>query len=140
MTTITSVAAWRRVLLLTIVALVAALAITVGAPPKEAHAIRNPTVVLASHTGWVYVRQAPRACPAIYPQPAYCSTPSSVAVWRWTGRTWTQAWVSEGAQVYAYPYASGWHWIWTSRTGWLAIQTSQLETGYRCSGAACPVF
>ena len=50
----------------------------------------------------------------------------SLSAWRWTGRTWqAQALYDcyDGTQVYAYPYAAGWTWIWTQRTGWLAIQS-----------------
>jgi hypothetical protein len=139
MSTMSDVALWRRLLLVAIVALVGALVAAFTAP-TEAHAIRDPTVVLSAHKGWVYVRDEPRACPMIYPTPAYCYEPSRVATWQWTSSGWRSSTIAGGTSVYAWPYASGWHWIWTQRTGWLAIQTSKLTTGYSCTGWACPVF
>ena len=137
--TIIRVATWRRILLVGITALIALLAVSFSAP-DEAHAFRDPTVVLQSHVGWVYTKNEARICPAIYPAPAYCSQPASVAAWRWSGSAWQAASFRGGEQVYVYPYSAPWHWAWTQRTGWLAIHNSNLTTGYRCVGYACPVF
>ena len=59
------------------------------------------------------------ACLAVMPQP--------VPAWRWTGNAWKQELAegfTPGSAVYFAPYATGWHWAWTARTGWLAIQSS----------------
>ena len=137
---LTSHATWRRILLVGVTALVGLLAVSFSAP-QEAQAFRNPTTVLPSHIGWIYVRSTGQVvCPAIYPVPAYCNNPQSVTAWRWDGALWSNAALAGGEQIYAYPYTGAWHWAWTQRTGWLAVQTAQLETGYRCTGYACPVF
>ena len=139
MTILTSFAAWRRILLIGITALIALLAVSFSAP-QDAHAIISPNIVRANHVGWVKVKDEPRACPAIYPAPAYCSQPSPVVAWRWNGVAWNQTSIAGGTDVYVYPYSSPWHWIWTQRTGWLAITNSSLDTGYSCIGFNCPVF
>ncbi len=136
---LTSAATWRRILLIGITALVALLAVSFSAP-QEAHAIRSPNLVLPSHVGWVYVKNEPRICPAIYPAPAYCSQPSTVTAYRWTGTLWQSLSLVGGTSVYVYPYSAPWHWVWTQRTGWLAIHNSYLDTGYRCTGYACPRY
>lgn len=128
----------RRILLVAITALVATLAVSFSAP-QEAHAFRDPTALTSSHQGWVYVRQGQGPCPAS-PIPEYCDQPELVDAWRWSGSSWSRAHLVGGEQVYAYPYSGSWHWAWTQRTGWLAIQTAKLDTGYRCTGYACPRF
>jgi hypothetical protein len=134
-----SIATWRRILVVTITALIAMLAVSATAP-TAANAFMSPTVVRSSHQGWVHVRDVPRACPAIYPAPAYCSAPARVTAWQWTYSGWQQSSIGGGTRVYAWPYSGQWHWIWTQQTGWLAIETARLETGYRCDGPNCPVF
>ena len=128
-------------LLVGITALVALLAVSFTAP-QEAHAIISPNAVTASHTGWVYVKEGPQLrCAALaYYGSTRCYSPSYQTAWRWSGSAWSQTSIAGGTQVYAYPYSGSWHWIWTQRTGWLAIETAKLETGYRCYGYSCPLF
>ena len=128
--------ATRRALVIAAATLIAAIAVSFSAP-SEAHAFRDPTVVLPSHTGWVYTRRQPTFCSASYP--ARCSQ-SPISAWRWTGYSWTSSSLAGGTQVYAYPYSGEWHWVWTQRTGWLAVKTSVLDTGYRCTGPNCALF
>lgn len=123
----------RHIILVGITALVALLAISFSAP--EAHAIRNPNVVLQSHVGWVETKPLV-ACLAIG---LPCSNPTHQA-WRWSGTQWQSVRIRGGVDVYVYPYSAPWHWAWTQDTGWLAIQNSSLQTGYSCTGYACPVF
>ena len=52
-------------------------------------------------------------------------TPRSVVFWRWTG-SWAKATLTNGEWVYVSPYAVGWSWVWTQRTGWVAAQDSTL--------------
>jgi hypothetical protein len=139
--TFTSVAAWRRMLLVGITALVALLAVSFTAP-QDAHAFMDPTTVTSSHVGWVYVRETPqyRCGVLLYYGNTRCGGSLGQTAWRWSGSSWSQTSIAGGTQVYAYPYSGAWHWIWTQRTGWLAIETSKLETGYRCSGYNCPLF
>lgn len=132
--TISILGVWRRLLLIGITTLVALLAVSFSAP-EEAHAIRDPNIVLANHVGWVKTKPL-IACMAIG---LPCSNPTHQA-WRWTGKTWQSVRIDDGIDVYVYPYSSPWHWVWTQQTGWLAIQNSSLESGYRCEGWACPVF
>ena len=131
------VATSRRMLLVGITALVALLAVSFSAP-QDAHAIINPTTVTSQHTGWVYTRHVGVVCTMDYPS-SYCS-PSTHTAWRWSGYSWSRSSIGGSTQVYAYPYSGAWHWIWTQHSGWLAIETSKLETGYRCTGYRCPVF
>ena len=138
-TTLSSVAMWRRILLVAITALIGALAVSFSQPAK-AEAFVNPSVVLPSTKGWVYVRgaDAVRACPAVWPTPRSCYVQPSKVAWRWDGASWNQVSIAAGTSVYAWPYASGWHWIWTERTGWLAIRSSDLDSGRTCPvGAYC---
>ena len=135
--TVSSVAMWRRILLVAITALVGALAVSVSAP-QDAEAFVNPATVFPSTKGWVLTKSEPRICPAIYPAPAYCSKPSPVTAYRWSGSSWSRTSLAGGIWVYAWPYADGWHWAWTQRTGWLAVRTSDLTTGRTCpAGAYC---
>jgi hypothetical protein len=125
------IAASRRVLMLMLTALIAALAVSFAAP-REAQAIRDPSIVSASHVGWVQTRSSYVNCLACAARtyPAY----------RWSGGKWESARITAGIDVYVYPYSSPWHWIWTQRTGWLAVQNQYLTTGYSCLGIDCPVF
>lgn len=133
------VAVSRRVLFVAIIALIAALAVSVSVP-SEAQAVRDPRVVFPHHKGWVKVNDGLRACPMIYPTPSYCYQPAQVPAWRWTGRYWNATTITGGTWVYAHPYSGDWHWIWTQRTGWLAIKRTNLNTGYSCTGSHCPQF
>ncbi|MCW2922740.1 MAG: hypothetical protein JWM98_144 [Thermoleophilia bacterium] len=134
MTSLTSVATWRRTLLVGITALIALLAVSYSAP-TEAHAIMDPTVVSANMApGWVYVRDRSN-----YEVCGFVG-PCGKQAWRWTGSTWQSTKIAWGSQVYYYPYTGSWAWIWTQGTGWLAVQRSDLSTGYHCQGYACPVF
>lgn len=135
MSTISSVAVWRRALFLAIAALIAALVASASAP-ERAEAFVNPSTVFPSTKGWVYVKSEPVICPAIYPAPAYCSQPSRVGAWHWSGSAWSQRSLAGGTSVYVWPYATGWHWAWTQRTGWLAVRTSDLTTGRTCPANA----
>ena len=136
MSTNLRIALVRRALLASLALLVALLALSFRAEP--AHAIMDPTTVTSGHVGWVLVRSTPQYCDAIYP--STCSTTGTRKVWRWGGSAWTAYTIRGGTSVYAYPYSGSFHWIWTQRTGWLAIQSADLDTGYRCTGANCPVF
>lgn len=132
---LTTVASWRRILLVALTALIAALAISFSAP-SDANAFVDSSAVFASTKGWVLVRSTPVACPAIYP--STCATGGTATAWRWANGAWSQTRIAGGTQVYAWPYTGSWHWIWTQPTGWLAIQTSTLDSGNRCPvGAYC---
>jgi hypothetical protein len=131
-TTISSAALWRRLLLVGITTLIAMLAVSVSAP-DEARAFRDPTIMTSNHVGWVETRPL-YGCLALH-----CPVPTHQA-WRWNGSTWSSVRLSGGLQVYVYPYSAPWHWVWTQKTGWLAIQNSALTTGYSCFGPTCPVF
>lgn len=132
--TISGAALLRRLLLVGITTLIAMLAVSFTAP-DDAHAIRNPNVVLQSHVGWVETKPL-IACMAIG---LPCSNPTHQA-WRWSGTQWQSVRIRGGVDVYVYPYSAPWHWVWTQNTGWLAIHNSSLDTGYSCTGFNCPVF
>jgi len=136
------ITSWRRSLLIALATLVAVLAISSAAPDAaraDVLGFRNPNQVLASHTGWVYVRTAaPIGCATVYPSTC-TDNANSVQTWWWSNQ-WNNYRIPRGTQVYAYPYTGQFHWIWTQYTGWLAIRTSNLDTGYSCTGRTCPMF
>jgi hypothetical protein len=69
-----------------------------------------------SFKGWGYVRTCPAAC-------------RMEDAWAWNGSGWRYSAVADGTQVYIYPFASGWSWIWTSGNGWRAMHSSLLYEG-----------
>lgn len=130
--TLTGVAVWRRIALVAVTMMIAVLALSAGAP-QEAQAFRDPNTVLANHEGWVKTRPL-ASCLAL-------SCPVAMhQAYQWTGREWRSVWLNSGIDVYVYPYSSPWHWVWTRKSGWLAVPNSSLETGYHCFGYHCPVF
>ncbi len=135
--TISKLAVWRRILLVAIIALVGALAVSITAPAK-ADAFVDPATVFPSTKGWVLTKSELPMCIAIYPVPEECKVPRRITAYRWTGSSWSKTSFSGGIWVYAWPYADGWHWAWTQKTGWLAVRTSDLTTGRTCpAGAYC---
>jgi hypothetical protein len=60
-----------------------------------------------------------RCAQKIYPEPTNCR----VTAWRWnaTSRTWSRTSLLSGTRTYIWPFATGWSWVWTSNTGWLAV-------------------
>lgn len=52
----------------------------------------------------------------------------ALPVYQWTGTAWrTTSLSTNHRRVWVAPYASGWSWIWTQQTGWLAVQSSFLH-------------
>jgi hypothetical protein len=53
-----------------------------------------------------------------------CGKRLMIAAWRWnaTTRSWSKTYIAGRTRVYAWPFAQGWTWVWTSRTGWLATK------------------
>ena len=71
--------------------------------------------VAADYQGWATVAQ--------------CGTCQWYAsAWRWSHGSWSYTWLSRGSTVYAYPYGSGFTWVWTRDTGWLAVQSRDVLT------------
>lgn len=87
--------------------------------PAPAPVITHPG---ANYIGWGYTRGL-----GICPEGALCIWAGEIQVpaWRWSG-AWTKTSVPTGTRVWIYPYATGWHWIWTPNTGWLAMTNSRL--------------
>ncbi len=84
---------------------------------------------VAGWSGWGTVNYPDQNCPNDGRVGCGTYTPSFPA-WRWTG-SWSGTSVWGGTQVYIYPYAVGWSWIWTQRTGWLAMQDKYVwVSGY----------
>ncbi len=78
-----------------------------------------------SYKGWATV--AFRGC--VTPGSASTTECRGATAYRWTGSAWQTVLLNECGgigQVYAWPFASGWTWIWSSRHGWLAIRSSQV--------------
>ena len=97
---------------------------TTAAP---AHALGVPGAICTfasdapNYIGWA--RISFRGCPEGGPQTMDCK---GATAWRWTGAAWQAHALSECGgprQVYVYPYAAGWSWIWSQQTGWLAVRS-----------------
>lgn len=59
------------------------------------------------------------------------SNMTRLPAWRWTGNSWVRTSRMEGTRVYAWPFAGGYAWTWTSDSGWLAMRADNvLITGY----------
>ena len=129
---------WRRI---TVVATITTTALAMAAVlAASAHATvgitaRGPYACSTAadspkHVGWATL--ALRGC--ITPGMATTTECRSAAAYRWTGASWVNVGVNECAtrSVYVYPYTTGWSWIWTQHTGWLAIQSHlvQVRAGY----------
>jgi beta-glucanase (GH16 family) len=52
----------------------------------------------------------------------------NVPAWTWndTSRTWSSTPIASATTVYIWPFASGWSWVWTSSTGWRAVNDSYV--------------
>ena len=74
-----------------------------------------------SYTGWV---QLVDPCPA--GMVGVTCTPGSAAAWRWNGYSWSQQHIMRDQMVYVAPFSGQWRWVWTQRTGWLAITGQQF--------------
>jgi hypothetical protein len=57
--------------------------------------------------------------------------------WRWTGTRWTAVSLDQATAIYVWPYATNWSWVWTQRTGWLALQDQYvvINPSYVCNFA-----
>jgi hypothetical protein len=126
-----------RRILITCLAVLAALGAAALFVPQRAEAFYNPSIVLSGHQGWVYTAQR-EVCTLSYPPT--CRAQPTIA-YRWNGAAWARVPLAPRTQVYAYPYGGGWHWIWTRQTGWLAAPTRDLDTGVRpCYGPTCAQY
>jgi hypothetical protein len=140
-----------RKLVLAIATLAMALGFSLGAPASS-HAViycldgitypcgPEPTTVCTWHTdtptykGWATISR--HQCGGIRTMDLQIFT-----AWRWnaTTRSWARTTLNENTRVYAWPFATGWSWVWTQSTGWLAIQSqyvlvSQTTTYGGCGG------
>lgn len=79
-----------------------------------------------SFKGWVTIDA--RDCSDGLPQTADCK---GVVGWKWTGADWVRGpgfgECSPMENVYAYPFGSGWSWVWTKTKGWQAIQSKYVR-------------
>jgi len=120
---------WRSAaLLVAIAATVLAMAL---AAPTRAHALAQPNVcAFASQAptfkGWAQLSF--RGC--LQPGQGTTMECRGLDAYRWTGAAWQAVDLNEctysGVPVYAWPYATGWTWIWTQQTGWLATQSKHV--------------
>lgn len=76
----------------------------------------------STYIGWGYTRGL-----GICPPGAMCIWSGEIRVpaWRWNG-AWNATTVDTGTRVWIYPFSGEWRWIWTSSTGWLAMQQDRL--------------
>lgn len=92
--------------------------------PSSAQALGLPagTGIAQDYHGWAYARHH---CPGT--TLVACTADYQVReAWHWNGHGWRRSGIGEGTRVYAWPYATGWHWAWTARTGWLAMRSSDI--------------
>lgn len=81
---------------------------------------------LPGFIGWATISHRGCVAPGA-PQTADCRVSPA---YRWTGSTWQYQAISECGgprQVYVYPYAAGWSWIWSQQTGWLAVRSNLVH-------------
>lgn len=90
--------------------------------PGFCQAMRDDRIA-PDYKGWAFINAnycAPgMACLTIYR--------TSVRAWRWTGSSWSEDSIFNGARVYAWPAPwGGYHWVWQSGTGWLLTGSSRV--------------
>ena len=73
----------------------------------------------ARFIGWGHIRHEQHLVP---------NPPTSIQAWRWSGAALQSTRVAFG-DVYVYPYATGWSWVWRSSTGWLAVPSRDVIVG-----------
>jgi hypothetical protein len=72
---------------------------------------------------------------------APCNVDSTMLyAYRWSGGSWHVASFASGTQVYIYPYATGWSWVWTQSTGWLATRSALAMTKSGTCYRICPMY
>ena len=117
-------------------AIVAAIAATTLVLPSSASALavncylpegcpqpaRQKINIYGDYKGWAYVGQPSDNCGS---GGMLCASRLYTA-YRWTGSQWVARYMMRDTQIYAYPYGSGWQWVWTQNTGWLAMRTSDI--------------
>jgi hypothetical protein len=83
-----------------------------------------------SYVGWAMIDNRTIDC-------ANCMYLPGVAAYRWTASGWRGTSLAEGTRVYAYPYATGWTWVWTQVGGWMAARSNHVKissaTTYTCN-------
>lgn len=142
-----STRAWRTTLLIgaaTIVMLAASLSFgtTAHAAVADANLVACPAIYPApswcsprysqwrtaypSFKDWGRVRANDMVC---FRSP--CGVQSYTA-WRLYNGQFYRTSLRPGTEVYIWPYGYGYSWVWTNNTGWLVMQTTDLQ--YRTSG------
>ncbi len=134
LTTVATIAAAALAMSATIAAPAHATATGVGYDYECTFANQQP-----SYIGWATLSF--RGC--IAPGMAMTADCRGADAYRWTGASWQYYGLNECSrigQVYVYPYAAGWSWIWTQRTGWLAVRSNLVlvSSGYLVGGATTP--
>lgn len=83
---------------------------------------------LPTYKGWAHVQ--------IYHWGLRPDSPPVPTAWRWTRTGWVKTSLPVGTQVYHYPFASGWSWVWTRTAGWMAIRSElvYIRTETRACG------
>lgn len=66
-------------------------------------------------------------------------TRTTVTAYRWAYGAWTPQTLTDRTPVYIYPYGSGWSWVWSSATGWLAVRSSVVLTREGTCTTMCPM-
>lgn len=75
-----------------------------------------------SRVGWTHVVPSYDCSAATAPTIDSCRLVPRPA-WRWNGAGWSPEVINADERAYAAPYAPGWSWVWTDRTGWQVIET-----------------
>lgn len=78
---------------------------------------------LRTYKGWAHTQQV-LYCGGAHPGDMYAN--QSAPAWRWGRYGWSSTSLPGGTRVYVWPYAVGWSWVWTSTTGWVAMQDSLI--------------
>ncbi|MCW2924644.1 MAG: hypothetical protein JWM98_2048 [Thermoleophilia bacterium] len=69
---------------------------------------------------------------------AQCFVSPRYTGWSWTNGAWKSVTLAGGTTGYLYPYAGApaWRWVYTPRTGWVAVQASDVGIVWTETNAA----
>jgi hypothetical protein len=105
------------------IAMLASLATPATAATNSGYVSDNP-----GYKGWAQIQLHPECVPTgVLDFSCGTDWQPFVTIYYWTGSSWTEDWTSDHMDVYAYPFAPGWTWAWTSGTGWFAIQSDVVR-------------
>ncbi|MCW2925141.1 MAG: hypothetical protein JWM98_2545 [Thermoleophilia bacterium] len=108
-----------------LVAIIASLATQAGT--ASATTIAAPSSVGPNFQGWTKLQSGYTSCGYdIGTGSVTTCRPERYPAYEWTASGWQSRTLAADTWVYVYPYAAGYSWVYTQRTGWYAIQRSYI--------------